>query len=267
MVANSVHLSEPVEIAEGLYWLGAKDSVSGICYNHFALSDAGQAVIISAGHSVNMLDVLEKFSPFIPVKQVTHAAFSGTVTQTGTPIKLLSEAVQTAGGKLLSLSHPRASHKISFYYGLEMNSFYHVDQNGWKLTLNSGRTLRFVYTYNLAYPGSFMIYDEKTGTLFSGELFSGYPFSWSLYAQDHYLAAMEAYHYDHIPFGRLINCAMDGLDGLKIAMIAPGHGSIINNDIGTYMKTIRNIKKDMASSPKANPPFNHELAPLEGDIQ
>jgi len=256
MTANSVELSEPVEIAVGLYWLGAKDATSGLYHNHYMLMEEDQAVIISAGHSVNMLDVLEKFSIFIPVNRITHAVFNGSVGQTGGAVASMGEAIRTAGGKLIVVSHPRSSHKISFYHGLKHESFYHVDENGWKLTFNSGRTLRFINSNNLSYPGSFMTYDDKTGALFSGELFSGYPFGWSLYANGYYIAAMEAYHYDHIPFGQLINSALDGLDGLDVRLIAPSHGSIINREIEQYVEALRNVKKPPPASRKAQPSFN-----------
>lgn len=255
ITANGVALSEPVEIVKGLYWLGTKDAVSGFHYNHYMLMEEDQAVILSAGHSINMLAALEKFSLIIPINRITYAAFNGSVAHIGETLAITEEAIRTAGGKLVIMSHPRASHKISFYYGLSQESFYHVDQNGWKLTFNSGRTLRFIHANNLSYPGSFITYDERTGALFSGELFSGYPFGWSLYAQDHYFPAMEAYHYDHIPFGQLINRTLDGLDGLEIRLIAPSHGSIINREIEKYMEAVRNIKKHPATSHKTGQPL------------
>jgi flavorubredoxin len=273
MTANGVEFSEPLEIANGLYWLGARDTVSGFHHNHYMLMEEDQGIIISAGHSVNILDVLEKFSIFIPVNRIIYAAFNGSVAQTGGAMAIMEEAVHTAGGKLMVVSHPRASHKIAFYHEVKHESFYLVDQNGWNLTFNSGRTLRFINSNNLSYPGSFMTYDEKTGALFSGELFSGYPFGWSLYANGYYIAAMEAYHYDHMPFGQLINRSLDGLDGLDIRLIAPSHGSIIDREIGQYVEALRNIKKLPAISRKAEPSFNKganegdSVSPHEGRLQ
>jgi flavorubredoxin len=272
MPNNGVGLYELVEIKEGIYWLGTKDTVSGFYHNHYLLMEEDQAVVISAGNSVNILDVIGKFSTFIPLNRITHAVFNGLVGQIGCAVVNMWETIRAAGGNLKVVSHPRASLKISFYYGLKYESFYHVDQKGWKLTFNSGRTLRFIDANNLSYPGSFMTYDEKTGTLFSGELFSGYPFGWSLYANSYYLASMEAYHCDFIPFGQLINRALDGLDKFDVRLIAPSHGSIINSEIEKYVEAARNVKKAPAISRNTEQPFNNVInvgggVTAEGSIQ
>lgn len=255
MLANSVQVSDPVEIANGIFHIGAKDNESGFHYNHYMLLEGSQAFVVSAGHSASIMAVLEKFFMITPVNRITHAVFNGSVAQTGGAVAVLEEVVKTAGGKLLVVSHPRSSHKVSFYCGLRQASFYHVDQNGWKLTLDSGRALRFIYSNNLSFPGSFMTYDEKTGTLFSGELFSGYSFGWSLFANDYYLAAMEAFHYDHMPFSQLINRTLDGLAEFDIRLIAPSHGSVIKEDVAKYMEALRNIKKPLANKPMQESPL------------
>lgn len=256
MLINDVNLSDPVEIAEGIYRFGVEDNKSGFHYNHYILQDGDQSIIFNTGFSINILAALEKFFMIAPINRITHAVLNGSAPQIAGAVADIDEIVHSAGGQLTVVSHPRASHKISYYYGLKQNSFYHVDQNEWKLTLKSGRTLRFIFAHNLCYPGSFMTYDEKTGTLFSGELFSGYSFGWSLYANDFYLAAMEAYHYDHMPFGQLIHRTLDGLTGFDVRLIAPNHGSLINKEIAKYMEAVRNVKKPPAISPKTEIPLN-----------
>lgn len=255
MLANNIQMSDPVEIANGIFHIGAKDSESGFHYNHYMLLDESQAFVISAGDSVSIMAVLEKFFMITPVKRITHAVFNGSVAQIGGAVAVMEEVIQTAGGKLMVVSHPRSSHKISFYCGLRQASFYHIDKNDWKLTLDSGRTIRFIYSNNLSFPGSFMAYDEKTGMLFSGELFSGYSFGWSLFANDYYLAAMESFHYDHMPFSQLINHTLDGLSAYDIKLIAPSHGSIINEDVAKYVEALRNIKKPLTKKPKTESPL------------
>ncbi|MBF0634395.1 MAG: hypothetical protein HQK85_07055 [Nitrospinae bacterium] len=201
------------------------------------------------------MSVLEKFFLIAPVNRITHAVFNGSVAQIGGAVAVMEEIVLTAGGKLAVVSHPRSSHKISFYCGLRHESFYHVDTNGWKLTLDSGRTLRFINSNNLSFPGSFMTYDERTGMLFSGDLFSAYSFGWSLFANDFYLPAMESFHYDHLPFNQLINHTLDGLDGLDVRLIAPSHGSIINRDVAKYTQALRNIRKPFTAKPRTESPL------------
>jgi flavorubredoxin len=256
MLANDVNLANPVEIADGIYRFGVQDSKSGFHDNQYMLMDGDQSIIFNTGSSTNIIGALEKFFMISPINRITHAVLNGSAPQIAGAVADVQAIVHAEGGQLTVVAHPRASQKISFYYGIKRNSFYHVDQNDWKLTLKSGRTLRFIFAHNLCYPGSFMTYDEKTGSLFSGELFSGYSFGWSLYANEYYLAAMEAYHYDHMPFSQLIQRTLDGLTGFGVRLIAPNHGSLINKEIEQYMEAVRNVKKPPAMLPRKETPLN-----------
>jgi flavorubredoxin len=126
------------------------------------------------------------------------------------------------------VTHSRAWFLIPFYG--TRSEYYRVDENGWKLTLRSGRTLRFIFTPYLHFPGAIMTYDEKSKILFSSDVFGGISYDWGLYAKEWYLEAVKAFHENYMAHHDYLKHAMEKLEKLDISMICPQHGSIIPKD-------------------------------------
>lgn len=118
-----------------------------------------------------------------------------------------------------------------------------MDENDWKLTLKSGRTLQFISTPYLHFPGAFMTYDEKSKVLFSSDIFGALSYDWDLYANEYYIEAMKAFHESYMPSREILKHSMDKLDDLDIELIAPQHGSIIKkNQVREYIETLKNLE-------------------------
>ncbi len=115
-------------------------------------------------------------------------------------------------------AHSRAS-VLCRHYGIQ-SGFYHVDENNWQLELRSGRKLEFHFTPYLHFKGAFS-------------------FDWQLFANRDYPEAVKAFHENYMPARTILEHAIQRLEKLPIKVIAPQHGSVIREDIYSYLRLLR----------------------------
>jgi diguanylate cyclase (GGDEF)-like protein len=112
------------------------------------------------------------------------------------------------------------------HYGVRL-PFHLIDADDWRLDLD-GRTLRFVFTPYLHFPGAFTTFDEATGTLFSSDLFGGFTADDELYATDvSYFEAIRPFHEHYMPSREILVHGLQELEALPLELIAPQHGKLI----------------------------------------
>jgi diguanylate cyclase (GGDEF)-like protein len=105
--------------------------------------------------------------------------------------------------------------------------FVRVDELGWRLELED-RALRFVFTPYVHFAGAFCSFDERSGTLFSSDLFGAFSDDDALVARpDSSLAGMRRFHEHYMPSREALAHSVDLLRGLPIERIAPQHGQVI----------------------------------------
>lgn len=235
-----INTNEPVEIAKGIHWIGFDDRKAGFHCNPYLLVDNGQAILFDPGSVPHFPLVLQKLVKIINLDQITHIIVTHQDPDLCGAIPRFEELIYGVGGSARIVTHTRASVLIQ-HYGVR-SEFYGVDQNDWKLTLRSGRELKFVFTPYMHFPGAFMTFDAASGILFSGDVFGAFSFDWSLYANDYYLEAMKAFHENYMPTTQIVRRAMEKLEKLPIRMIAPQHGSIINRDVKDYIAALKELR-------------------------
>jgi flavorubredoxin len=98
------------------------------------------------------------------------------------------------------------------------------------LVLKSGRVLEFIHTPYLHSPGAIVTYDTKSRSLFTSDLFGGMSNNWSLFAEDGYLDAIDAFHQVYMPSNQVLRSGLERLEKLDIQRILPQHGSVIENE-------------------------------------
>jgi Response regulators consisting of a CheY-like receiver domain and a winged-helix DNA-binding domain len=111
-----------------------------------------------------------------------------------------------------------------------------------------------------------MTWDEKTQTLFSGDLFGAITSSPGLIADESYREPMKAFHEHYIPSHEVLMPVMDSLLALDIRLIAPQHGKVITEDIRRCILELRSLKcgayLSMNGQPLSREPETNQL-PLE----
>ncbi|MBF0169655.1 MAG: MBL fold metallo-hydrolase [Nitrospinae bacterium] len=234
-----IDITQPVEIDDGVFWVGFDDKESGLHCNPYVLVDQGEAIFFDPGSVPHFPQVLQKLVKVVEIKQITHFVVTHQDPDLCAAIPKFEELVYGNGGSARIVAHTRASVLIA-HYGVR-SEFYHIDLNDWKLTLRSGRELQFVFAPYLHFPGAYMTYDPTSRILFSGDIFGAFSFDWNLYANEYYIEAMKAFHENYMPSNRILRTAMGRLDPLDIKMIAPQHGSIIKEDVRRYIDVLREL--------------------------
>lgn len=116
-------------------------------------------------------------------------------------------------------------------------------KNGEKLDLGNGHILEFVSAPNLHWPDTILTYDQKTGILFTCDVFGMHYCSDSLY--DEHLSEIEAdYHFYYEclmgPNARSVISAMKRMDELgEITTVANGHGPLLRYNIKELLERYR----------------------------
>lgn len=87
-----------------------------------------------------------------------------------------------------------------------------------------------------------MTYDDKTKSLFSGDVFGGLTYDWSLYAGEYYTEAMKAFHEDYMASSPHLKEAMIRLSPLQIDRILSQHGSVIGQNVSKPIAFLKNLK-------------------------
>lgn len=225
-----------VEIAKDIYWVGATSQDGGLHCNPYLLVDGEEAVLIDPGSVLDFADVWENVCSIVPLEKIKYVILHHQDPDFCASVPLF----EGKGAKFTIVTHWRTQTLVK-YYGIK-SDYYIVNNHEFKLTLKSGRVLNFVPTPYLHFPGSLATYDQTSKVLFSSDLFGSFSYEWNLFASDDYLEKMKAFHEHYMPSNDILRPVMEVLLGMDISLIAPQHGSIIQEDVPKYIKALRDLE-------------------------
>jgi len=229
-------MTESSQINKNIYWLGEEDHINGLQCNAYLLVDGEEAVLFDPGSFLDFAAVYEKIEKIISLEKVKYVVLHHQDPDFCSAVPLFEKA----GGRFTIVTHWRTQ-TIIRYYGIN-SDYYLVDEHDYVLKLESGRELIFVPTPYLHFPGAIATYDKATKTLFSSDLFGAFSNNWQLYADANYIEKMKTFHEHYMPSNDILRPVMEMLLLMDIEMIAPQHGSIIKEDIPTYIKALRDLE-------------------------
>jgi len=250
----------PIEIADGVYWLGYSVNNAGLHCNPYLIREGDEAVLIDGGSrddfSYVMLKILRTGLKPSQIKRLIYHHYDPDLC-----------------GNLPQLEAIINTKELSIISHMENNVFIHYYSKktpkidfrtlGSEFVFKSGRKLAFYGTPFCHSPGSFMTYDTKTKTLFSSDIFGSYDANWYLYLEliDHCatcaaqricpqtgkkcpIYGIDQFHKRIMTSTIALSHALDVIESLDIERIAPQHGSIMKNknDVLTVIGHLRNIK-------------------------
>lgn len=240
-----------VEIGDGIYWVGGSGQEGGLHCNPYLIVEGDEAVLIDPGSVLDFEVVFENVCNIVPLENIRYVILHHQDPDFCSSVPLFEKK----GGNFKIVTHWRTQTLVK-YYGIK-SDYYLVNENEMKLTLKSGRTLGFVMTPYLHFPGAIVTYDNKTKILFSSDLFGAISYEWSLYAKEGYIDKMKTFHEHYMPSNSILRPVMESFLNMDISIIAPQHGSIINENVVMYIKALRDlecgsmldpIKRDLAKS-------------------
>lgn len=233
-----VDLSKPVEIKPNIYWIGSVDENTSLHCNPYLMIEGDEAVLFDPGSTLHLAATLNKLLMITDLEKIKYVV----VTHQDPDLCGAIPELERMGGKFQIATHAKAAVLIK-HYGVK-SKFYLVSRtlNDRKLTLDSGRVLKFYPAWFCHFPGAFVTYDHTSKVLFSGDLFGGLSTVWSLFANETYVHAMNAFHENYMPSNQILNLVLSQLDDLAIDIIAPQHGSIINNNVDYHIDALRSLQ-------------------------
>lgn len=251
--------SKPIEIAEGIFWIGYADNNVGLHCNPYIIVDGEEAVLIDGGSrndfSTVMMKILQTGIEPQWIERLIYQHYDpdlcGSVPHFESMIK---------NDNLKILSHRENNIFINYYSSTKPKEC--IESIGMSYTFRSGRKLEFIKTPYSHSPGSFVTYDTKTKTLFSSDIFGSYNNIWELYLEtyNHCLVCpveetcsishkpcpvkgIVNFHKRIMTSKKALDYALDQISALDISLIAPQHGSLIKG--GIEAKMITNILRDL----------------------
>lgn len=225
-----------IEIKNNIFQVGDTTMNLGLDCNPYLIIDGDEAVLFDPGSVLDFEIVLENVLSLVTLDQIKYVVVHHQDPDFCSALPLLEKA----GLNAQIVTSWRAMTLIQFY-GVK-SPFYLIEEHDDKLIFGNGKTLEFINTPYLHFPGAFVTYDRSNKILLSSDLFGAFSYNRTLYADEHYLEKMKAFHEHYVPSNSVLRPAMDVLKLYDIEMILPQHGSIIKSDIGKYIEALRTLE-------------------------
>lgn len=251
---------DPVEIADGIFWLGYPDDNAGLHCNPYLIREGDQAVLIDGGNRDDFSSVMLKIlRTGTEPSQICRLIYHHYDPDLCGNLPQLEELIDT--GELRIISHNENNVFIR-YYSAKTPKLDYRDLHS-EFEFSTGRKLQFFGTPFCHAPGSFITYDTATKTLFSSDLFGSYDSDWNLVLElpDHCdvctpqricphnglrcpVYGIEQFHERVMTSTLALKNALDIIETLDIERIAPQHGSIIASkaDARRVMASLRGLE-------------------------
>ena len=233
----------PIEIADGIYWLGYSGANVGLHCNPYLIREGDEAVLIDGGSrddfSHVMLKILRTGLRPGQIKRLIYHHYDPDLCGS---IPQLQAIINSEDLRIIS--HMENNIFIQYYSTKIKKLDYRTLIS--EFVFSSGRRLTFHPTPFCHSPGSFITLDEKTKTLFSSDLFGSYDANWSLYldlsdkcAGCHAqricpqtgkkcpLYGIMQFHKRIMTSNKALSQALNIIEPLDFERIAPQHGGIL----------------------------------------
>jgi flavorubredoxin len=242
-----------VSIAEGTYWVGFHDVQSGLHCNPYMIVDGNETVVIDAGSRPDFSTVMMKIlETGIDASSIIALVYHHYDPDLCASVAHFEDVIDRADLKIIS---DKENNMFIRHYAVS-SQMISLDTLHHEFTFSSGRKLLFYNTPYSHSAGSFVTFDTQTRILFSSDLFGSYGVQWNLFLSlnrechtcnglnlDMPSAGVKCTNgntycpmHDMIRFHRKImtsekalKYAMQVIQEIPAAIVAPQHGSVITN--------------------------------------
>lgn len=233
-------MGEVTALGGGFFWVGNSLLTENLICNPYLLVEGGEGILFDPGSTLDAKDVMASVASILPLDKIRYVVLHHQDPDLAAALPYM----EAAGMKFTIVTHWRTWSLLRFY-GIT-SPVYLVDEHGYALRLSSGRTLQFIPTPYLHFPGAIATYDRQSKFLLSSDLFGAFSERWSLYADDGYREAMKRFHEHYMPSNEILRPTMDLISCLELEAILPQHGSIIKENIPSYIDTLKNLECGLA---------------------
>lgn len=238
----------PIEIAEGIFWVGFNDKEAGLHCNPYLIVDNDEALLIDGGSRPDFPKVMMKIlKTGIAPQKIKALIYQHYDPDLCGSLPNLKDIINDDELKVYST----AENSMFIRHYLAEIAFVNLRSTNLEYKFNSNRKLRFIQTPYAHAAGSFVTFDESSKVLFTSDLFGSYSRNWQLFqndeeyciktthcsdcnkpAQDCPFKGMFEFHRKTFPSHDILKYAMEQLDKIDFELIAPQHGSILSKSMG-----------------------------------
>jgi flavorubredoxin len=231
----------PHPITPDIWWVGCLDEASGQSQNPYLLIDDDEAILINPGSGAPRYHhfICDKVASVMPPEQISHIVVHHNDPQR---CAALPQAEKYAG-RAVRIYAPTAVVDSVRHYGC-VGPIIPLD-HGDSIILKSGRLIDFYATPDLPTIGSGFLYDNRTKTIFSGNLFGFVPGDWNLFAPPMSWQSLIPPVSGAAGSKKALLCALNQIERLAPERICPQQGPIIDDDIDRYIEAIRRLETDI----------------------
>jgi flavorubredoxin len=242
---NHIDLESAVEIAEGIYWVGFYDEQSGLHCNPYLILDNDEAIVIDGGSRPDFATVMMKIlQTGIAPNQIIALLYQhydpdlcGSIPNFEDIIKRSDLRIISDSANLMFIRHYSVSTRLL-----------PISKLNYQYAFSSGRTLQFIKTPYAHSGGSFVTFDAQSGILFSSDLFGSEGREWELFLRlrpecmdcvnlsrcpqgrsNCPINDIINFHKNLMPSEKALNYALEKILEIPFSMIAPQHGSLIDD--------------------------------------
>lgn len=226
----------PIAVTRDIHWVGFRDKEARLHCNPYLLIDDDDVVLIDPGSIPHFPIVMRKVIDLVNPERISLIVVGHQDPDVCGNLAVVEDVINRSDLKVAAHSN---TIRLIRHYGLR-SDLYSVDEHDYAFRLNSGRTLRFMFTPYLHSPGAIVTYDEKTKSLFSSDIFGALSEQWSLFDCKGFPQHMDTWHQRYMPSSRILKPCMERLERLAIDRILPQHGSVIEG--AQVMEAIEHLK-------------------------
>jgi flavorubredoxin len=235
----------PIEIADGIFWVGFYDQQSGLHCNPYLIIDNDEALVIDGGSRPDfptvMMKILQTGIAPNQIKALLYQHYDpdlcGSIPNFEGIINRKDLKILSASENLMFIRHYSVSSKLES-----------LGEGDYQFVFSSGRTLQFIKTPYSHSAGSFVTFDPKSKIVFTSDLFGSYGSEWELFLKlrpdciecvnlvdcpqklpNCPIHDILDFHKKIMPSGKCLKYALEKILELPFDKIAPQHGSVITD--------------------------------------
>lgn len=256
-----MNYNRPIMVAEGIFWIGVYDPAAKLHCNSYLVIEGESALVIDGGSRPDFASTMMK----ILQTGIRPKNIVGLIYQHYDPdlCGSISNFIDLCDNKDLRI-YSKSSNNLFLRYYFEKSHHYRLtDINALNYELSVGsRVLKFIKTPYSHSAGSFVTLDERTGTLFTSDLFGSFASTWQLFLDlnDECQACTDyercprhqeycpvpdllSFHRHVMPCNKALSYSMQLIENLPVNIIAPQHGSIFRRkkDIEHVISLLKNL--------------------------
>lgn len=208
-----------------IYWLGMPEDTAFRC-NIYLVRDGANGLLVDPGSQHFFTQARARVAQIMPPEGI-----NGMILSHQDPDVAASMVEWLKVNPAMNVITTPRTQVLLPHYGTADYAYFDVEASP-EYRFPSGKTLRFIPSPFLHFPGAFVTYDTDARVLFSGDIWAAIDINWKLVVDNfaEHAPSLDLFHTEYMASNLAARGFVRHLDGLPIDAIFPQHGSILGPD-------------------------------------